>query len=64
MSVWVGESSCFEQKDYWTQMKDAVGPSAGTNGFGWFFCCCCWRGRGERTENRLQADAVITVIHL
>lgn len=47
MSVWVGESSCFEQKDYWTQMKDAVGPSAGTNGFGWFFVA---RGEGEKEQ--------------
>lgn len=49
MSVWVGESSCFEQKDYWTQMKDAVGPSAGTNGFGWFFVVVA-RGEGEKEQ--------------
>lgn len=52
-SVWVGESSCFEQKDYWTEMKDAVGPSAGTNGFGWFFLLLLLEGKGRKNRKQV-----------
>lgn len=31
MSVWMGAISCVGQEDYWTDIKDTVSPSVGTN---------------------------------